>query len=141
MSQYELDRSLDLDTWRTLDRFEQSYIEAAMWTLTGNEGESLDYLGLHDIARATLAAARADCAAFREAAGTLLDDADDTQAGHDFWLTRNWHGAGFWDRSPDTYPNDPEGEKLTEIAHTFGEADWYLGDDGEVYQSGAEATS
>jgi hypothetical protein len=34
---------------------------------------------------------------------------------HDFFLTRNGHGAGFWDGD---YKN---GEKLTEIAKSFGE--------------------
>jgi hypothetical protein len=40
-----------------------------------------------------------------------------TQIAHDFWLTRNRHGAGFWDRD---YPK-ALGEKLTEFSHTFGE--------------------
>lgn len=35
----------------------------------------------------------------------------------DFYLTRNGHGAGFWDGD---YP-DEIGEKLTEMAHSFGE--------------------
>lgn len=44
-------------------------------------------------------------------------------AGQDFALTRNHHGAGFWDRGlPDTI-----GEDLTEIAHGYGEA-WIYAD-------------
>ncbi len=35
----------------------------------------------------------------------------------DFWLTRNRHGAGFWDGD---YP-DGIGERLSDIAHGFGE--------------------
>ena len=46
----------------------------------------------------TVAAAQADCNRFRELAGKLLNEnADDTMGAHDFWLTRNGHGAGFWD--------------------------------------------
>jgi len=33
----------------------------------------------------------------------------------DFWLTRNGHGAGFWDGGWD------HGDELAEIAHSFGE--------------------
>ena len=44
-------------------------------------------------------------------------------AGHDFALTRNHHGAGFWDRGlPDTV-----GEDLTEIAHGYGDAYIFAG--------------
>ena len=38
-------------------------------------------------------------------------------AGHDFWLTRNGHGAGFWDGD---YPESEE-TILTDAARTFGE--------------------
>lgn len=48
------------------------------------------------------------------------------QAGIDFWLTRNGHGTGFWDRGEyggwQTF--------LTLEAEKFGEAAVYLGDDG-----------
>ncbi len=137
MPQYNLDCSLAMETRAKLDDFTFAYIETAMWTLTDEDGESLDYLGLHDIADETIAKAIEDCAEFRmfaDGCGNLLDGADDSQAGHDFWLTRNGHGAGFWDRSEDTYPNDPTGEKLTQAAHSFGEVNWYLGDDGNIYQ-------
>ena len=38
-------------------------------------------------------------------------------AGHDFALTRNRHGAGFWDRGL-----GEAGDVLTDLAHSFGEA-------------------
>ena len=53
---------------------------------------------------------------------------DDEQIGHDFWLTRNGHGAGFWDRGLGKL-----GDKLTEAAKTYGSCDLYLGDNGELY--------
>lgn len=49
-------------------------------------------------------------------------------AGHDFWLTRNGHGVGFWDRGLGEL-----GDKLTEAAKTFGEVNLYLGDDELVH--------
>ena len=50
------------------------------------------------------------------------------QAGHDFWLTRNGHGAGFWDRGLDII-----GAKLTELSKEAGEFSVYLGDDARIY--------
>jgi hypothetical protein len=48
--------------------------------------------------------------------------------GHDFWLTRNGTGAGFWDG--DWF----EGEKLTEAAKAFGNFDLMVDhDDGTIY--------
>ena len=49
-------------------------------------------------------------------------------AGHDFWLTRNGHGAGFWDRGL-----GEAGKKLTDAAHAFGECNLYLGDDDVIH--------
>ena len=39
------------------------------------------------------------------------------QAGHDFWLTRNGHGAGFWDRG-ETYKD--AGQYLTMVSEAIG---------------------
>ena len=40
---------------------------------------------------------------------------------HDFWLTRNRHGAGFWDRGLGAI-----GDRLTAMSHTYGSVDLYL---------------
>lgn len=50
-------------------------------------------------------------------------------AGHDFWLTRNGHGAGFWDGD---WPQ-PYATELTNAAKAFGETSLYIGDDGKIY--------
>lgn len=55
---------------------------------------------------------------------------DDAHAGHDFWLTRNGHGAGFWDGD---WPK-PYDDQLTTAAKAFGEVSLCLGDDGKIYQ-------
>ena len=47
--------------------------------------------------------------------------------GHDFWLTRNRHGAGFWDRGLGEL-----GERLTEACRPYGEVNLYVTDDGKV---------
>jgi len=57
----------------------------------------------------------------------------DEQLGHDLWLTRNHHGAGFWDRGYD----EEIGKKLTDAAQELGGTDLYIGDDGEIYAMGS----
>lgn len=101
--------------------FADAYVEAAFWT----EQEDVNDAPL---APEGWEAIKADCVRFIEKAGTLLDGIEAGQAGHDFWLTRNHHGAGFWDRGL-----GEDGEKLTEIAQGFPEANLYVGDDGKAY--------
>jgi len=50
------------------------------------------------------------------------------QVGHDFWLTRNRHGAGFWDRGA----AGEAVESLVQSSRDFGGCDLYLNDDGEI---------
>jgi hypothetical protein len=54
--------------------------------------------------------------------------------GHDFWLTRNGHGCGFWDGDWD----EPDATTLTDASNAMGGVDLYVGDDGVVYASGCE---
>jgi hypothetical protein len=122
-----------------LDEFTRAYIEAALWSSLDESdpsgGRPLDRTyGVDDIDPEALKAIRYDCERFqRENAGTWGDDWSDEQAGHDFWLTRNRHGAGFWDRFYGGCPGARAGEKLTEASHRYGECYLYVGDDGKLY--------
>lgn len=110
-----------------LNEFTLGYVLAALWTSDPSPGQG-DYTakGLSLIPRVCnwwMAQAIVDCAKFQQENETLLEQAgDDSQNGHDFWLTRNRHGAGFWDRG---YP-DEIGDALKEASQKFGEAylDW-----------------
>lgn len=108
------------------DEFCNGYIEAALWSSTDDDGESLEDM---DIAPETLEEMEKDCDDFVESFGHLFEGYDDAQAGHDFWLTRNGHGAGFWDGDYD----EPEATELTDAAKAYGEYTLYVGDDGDVY--------
>ena len=93
-------------------------------------GEPLDRnYDTSDISDEAKRESRRDVVNFIRKARRYLGDVSPSDAGHDFWLTRNGHGAGFWDGD---YP-EPIGEKLTEISKTFGEVYIYVGDDGEIY--------
>lgn len=50
------------------------------------------------------------------------------QAAHDFWLTRNRHGAGFWDRGLGA-----AGDELSALCKPYGTCDLYIGDDGRIH--------
>lgn len=53
-------------------------------------------------------------------------------AGSDFWLSRNGHGSGYFDR-PEYY-GETGAESLQALAESYREADLYRGDDGLIYQ-------
>ena len=113
-----------------------AYVECALWSSVdfGDDDRPLDdNYGADDLAdetRATMRAELSDFLAYCEREGIDVDSVDAEQVGHDFWLTRNHHGAGFWDRGLGEL-----GERLTTAAHSFGEAELYPGDDGRLYQS------
>jgi len=119
-----------------MDRFLAQYIETALWSTNDESDESggepfdANY-SASDIAPESLEKMRADCEAFKRLASDLIEDFDDTDVAHDFWLTRNGHGAGFWDGD---YP-EPQATKLTELSKKFGEVNLELGD-GRIHQNG-----
>ena len=82
-----------------VDAFTMAYLEAAEWC--GIDEEQCDAFRNAEDPRWSedaVAKAQEDCQDFRQLASAFLEGIDDAQAGHDFWLTRNGHGAGFWDR-------------------------------------------
>ncbi len=113
-----------------LDAFTRAYVEAALWSSIDDNDVPLDRD--HDasnITPAALARAAADCARFQLENRDALDAAEitDASAGHDLWLTRCGHGAGYWDRDLGEV-----GEVLTRAAHAFGERWLYVADDGTI---------
>lgn len=63
-----------------------------------------------------------DCEAFCLANWADLSGLDPEQCGHDFALTRNGHGAGFWDRGL-----GEAGNRLTEACKPYGSSNaWYI---------------
>lgn len=132
-----------------LTPFCRAYIEAALFSTTDESredgGDPLDdNYSVDDIDTHTLIAMAHECAAFEAQMAPVLADAecsresaeytDTERAGHDFWLTRNGHGCGFWDGDW----SEPHATALTAVSESFGEVNLYVGDDGRIYQVGAE---
>jgi len=116
-----------------VDKFTEAYIVAALWSTTDESTpEGGDYLdenyGLDDLAPETLQRMKADCDRFQ--AENVQDiDGRQEQAGHDFWLTRNHHGCGFWDGD---WPTEV-GDRLTQACKGYPEVSLYVGDDDLIY--------
>jgi hypothetical protein len=120
-----------------VDAFTCGYVTAMLWAETGEDDAPLDehFDGKPgEYGAETWQRILDDCAKFQAdyadwiGAGRTDDDRDvDACAGIDFWLTRNRHGAGFWDGDWN------KGEELTAAAKRFGQCDLYVGDDGKLH--------
>lgn len=105
-----------------------AYLTAMAFTNTGDVDEAP---AGSQVTGAALEQARADVASFYWAAWAFLSHAEKNggfsfdvweHAGHDFWLTRCGHGAGFWDGD---WQSDSVNvaDILTEKAQSYGEVD------------------
>jgi hypothetical protein len=120
-----------------------AYLEAAWWA---DSPENL--AGTYRTpTKRTRAAALADCEQFCRVAlqaGLNLTHVSKpnyisaSEAGNNLWLTRQHHGAGFWDCNPKGEPSSDgavyrqwdkaTGDKLTKLAHAMGERHvWAVG--------------
>lgn len=108
-----------------LEAFIDGYVHTLLWTGWVVDGEEVTADDLRDSAglmsEETLASVRRDCEDFWTCNQGLLKDLDPWCCGSDFLLTRNRHGAGFWDRGLGKL-----GEELTEMSHPYGETNAYL---------------
>ncbi len=113
-----------------MNKFVEQYLETALWSSTDTDDDEYsksygyefsfdERFDPYSITKEGLEVVTKDCSLFVELAGELLEKAglNEDDAAHDFWMTRNGHGAGFWDRGLGEL-----GERLTKIAKTFGES-------------------
>lgn len=134
-----------MSVMKGLDDFTEGFIDAMFFTESAQgdpDGNIPDDLGYNDIAPSLLAKIKADCNTFQsENSEHIARDnchyrkcSEDTYAGHDFWLTRNGHGCGFWDGDW----TEPAATALTTSAKGYGELSVYVGDDKLIYAMGFE---
>lgn len=114
-------------------KFVDAYLEAALWASIDDNGDPFDKnYDIEDFDQESIDKAVKESNEFIMANREDLEKVgNEEQHGHDFWLTRNGHGAGFWDRG---YPDDIH-SRLTESAHSFGEQHVFAAGDGTVYLS------
>ncbi len=111
---------------KSISSFVRQYLETALWSSTNEDSEPLDrHFGIEDCTRSMIVQAIADCAAFQSSTADALSEYyakgySETDAGQDFWLSRNGHGAGFFDHG-----NEPCFRALQEAARVCGSVNLY----------------
>lgn len=110
------------------------YLTTALWSSTDDNGESLDNnYCIGDIEQSSRDEMKGDCDQWIGDNAALLSVAIEAtgntwkRAGHDYWLTRNGHGAGFWDGAWGQF-----GDDLTHASKTDGTCDLYVTDSGKI---------
>lgn len=104
-----------------------AYLVCALWSSVTEKDTPFDQdHDVDDFDEATVKEATEECEKFKRDAVHLIEEWSDEELGHDLWLTRNGHGAGFWCRGRSN------GEELTKMAKDLGEAYCWERDDGKV---------
>ena len=139
---------------KNIQKIIDSYLECALWT----DGEELEEqekknnqetykiddenwdeseikdliddldINIHNFDEDSLIKTYLDIKKFLKIVGFAIDDIDESDIGHDLWLTRNGHGSGFWDRG---YDNDIS-DILTNAAKSLGSAYLFLNEQGKI---------
>lgn len=104
-----------------INKVTNGYLTTMLWSSNDDKGEPLEAnYGLEDIDSDSVDEAKTEIRLFMEKAGnlfTLEELKEPEDIGHNFWLTRNGHGTGFWESG-----RYAKGDELTKIAKQFGEA-------------------
>jgi hypothetical protein len=117
-----------------VDQILDGYLEAALFSSDDDNGDPLDSnYDSGNFSPITVEDAKDDCeklaelmesattADNREMLQAALDAQSAEQIGHDFWLTRNHHGSGFWDGDYEDF-----GDQITHlVAEHFHELHVY----------------
>jgi len=113
-----------------MDEFTKGYMTCALWAAIDDNGNPYDKkFSITDFSLQSKIQIEEECNQFQARAAAELEKAYERgytkeQAGHDFCLTRNGHGAGFWSR--DELEEGELGCQLSKIAEKFGEAYVFL---------------
>ena len=120
---------------RYTERLLSGYVDTALWAGSDENGHSLERNhDARDIEADAWLELLEDIRSFAlevgEIGGGMVGTvASAERVGHDFYLTRNRHGAGFWDGD---YP-DELGRRLTDAAHVYGTSELMPAGDGTLY--------
>ncbi len=147
----------NVDASLNINKIIDSYLETALWTeeermeeeesmehdeLYGSEDEDEDGeedgslrsmieqtdFSIINISDDSKIKAYTDIKKFLNIVGDTANIMDESELGHDLWLTRNGHGAGFWDRGY----SEEDVKILVSASEILGEISFELGDDGII---------
>lgn len=103
-------------------------LESGVSLATDGNGEEVRGLDVDDVVPDVVAELANEVCDFWHTCADDLAGIGPGQIGYDFNLTRNGHGAGFWDRGL-----GEAGDRLTDRCRPFGEWCLYVGDDGKLH--------
>jgi hypothetical protein len=98
-----------------IDEIVDSYLETALWSEEENPDMKDTNFSIYDFDEESRIEATKDIKEFINKAGNLIKGLDERTIGHNFWLNRNGHGAGFWDLKL-----GKRGDILSDLASSFG---------------------
>ena len=117
--------------------FLDGYRECATWcgvmvedAVTGDFYDS-DLYKVSDLSDSAIVESQKDCANFFEANLELMQktgNTDFSSFGHDFYLSRNGHGTGCFDRG-----YGKTGDELQDAARVYGDASLFVDNAGKLY--------
>lgn len=112
-----------------LKEFIQGYIECAFWSSDGDDIELDENYTIDDISSEAMKEITEECTDFIMDNFCLLQKSglSADYAGHNFWLTRNGHGSGFWDRGLDDI-----GDELAENARVYSSCYLFVDDNNQI---------
>lgn len=114
-----------------LDAITQGYVDCAAWCGVYDEQGGTVEVSADDFTQDAWDNCATDVRDFVQGAPgdvrAYLEHRSATDLGHDFFLTRNGHGAGFWDRGLGAL-----GTRLSDSARPYGETHFWLRSDGRV---------
>ncbi len=125
---------------KALDTMAYGYVVALLWSTNDESdpetgGDPLDEtFSPEDMTDEFWLRVRQDVLAFAQAETFHIWRVDPNLAGHDLWLTRAGHGAGFWNGDWDRIVYPGAGSHLTKVVKaTLKEVDVVVGDDGLLH--------
>lgn len=119
--------SMSADNNFDVNEILNSYLETAIWAEESDEndlqGKTIQELDKNSKANSAIEIYQFLQKAQQEASDEL-NTYDEEGIGHNLWLSRNGHGAGFFDDNND---------KLQNLARNMKSVNIYSGDDGKIY--------
>lgn len=115
-----------------IDNAIDGYKATALWSESDDQGDPLDeHSDPEDFTLPASLGIATDVMDFVDANWDDVRDLNPGDVGHDFWLTRNGHGTGFWDRGYGDL-----GDRLSAAAKVYGSSHLWRDDNGNIHVEG-----
>jgi hypothetical protein len=108
----------------------EHFLVAMIWADLDEENPTND-LTISDVAPECRKYVESIVDEFIKQFGDVIPNYDESQIGHDLYLTITGHGTGFWDN--DGRYSDRDSKRFDEFCKQYPSKDPYVGDDNLIY--------